>query len=88
MYFPEGLENIPFKSDSHRVAHGGPEAPLGGGVSKEPNDIRHFGYQFYSDFSTENKNRVRAHLQISNQVLLNLKGPCNLRSFFCQKSGT
>ena len=37
----------------------GPEAPLGGGrVSKEPNDIRHFVYQFFSDFSTENQYRV------------------------------
>ena len=27
-------------------------------VSKEPNDIRHVGYQFYSVFSTENESRV------------------------------
>ena len=53
-----------FKSGSHRMTHGGPEGqgPPWGGVSKGPNDIRHFGYQFYSDFSTENKYRVSTYL--------------------------
>ena len=32
MYFPEGLKDSPFKSDSHRVVYGGPgfQDPLGG----------------------------------------------------------
>ena len=29
------------------------------GVSEEPNDIRHVGYQFYSVFRTENEYRVK-----------------------------
>ena len=33
-------------------------------VSKEPNDIRHVGYQFYSDFSTENEYRVNTPLKL------------------------
>jgi hypothetical protein len=35
----------------------GPEAPLVG-VFKEPNDITHVGYQFYSDFRTEKEYRI------------------------------
>ena len=32
-------------------------------VSKESNDIRHVGYQFYSVFSTENESRVDIYLR-------------------------
>ena len=32
-------------------------------VSKEPNDIRHVGYQFYSVFCTENESRVATFLR-------------------------
>jgi hypothetical protein len=42
----------------HRWSLRGPER-----VSGEPNDIRHVGYQLYSDFSTENKYRVKAALK-------------------------
>jgi hypothetical protein len=33
------------------------------GVFKEPNDARHVGYQFYSDFSTEKKYRINTPLK-------------------------
>jgi hypothetical protein len=39
----------------------GPGSPLR--VSKKPNDARHVGYQFYLDFSTENKYRVNTPLK-------------------------
>ena len=39
----------------------GSRGPLGR-VSEEPNDTRNDGYQFCSDFRTENKNRVNAPL--------------------------
>jgi hypothetical protein len=32
-------------------------------VSKEPNDIRHVGYQFYSVFCTENEYKVKTYLK-------------------------
>jgi hypothetical protein len=35
----------------------GSRGPLGG-VFKEPNDITHVGYQFYSDFRTEKEYRI------------------------------
>ena len=48
-----------FESDSHGVAHwGSPEAPLGGFQRTYVMNIRHVGYQFYSDFSSENEYRV------------------------------
>ena len=42
---------------------GDPQGPRQGPLkvqkgSKEPNDIRHVGYQFYSDFRNENEYRV------------------------------
>ena len=39
----------------------GPVAPWQ--VSKEPEDIGHVGYQFYSDFCTENEYRVNNPLK-------------------------
>ena len=39
-------------------------------VSKEPNDTRHVGYQFYSDFSTENKYRVNTQLKLKFWIRL------------------
>ena len=56
------------------MTHGGPEVqgpPWG--VSQKPNDARHVGYQFYSDFSTENKYRVSTPLKF--QIRLPLGGP-------------
>ena len=50
----EGPPGIPSGGPLNR----GPER-----VSGKPNDIRHVGYQFYSDFSTENKYRVKAALK-------------------------
>ena len=38
-------------------------------VSKESNDIRHVGYQFYSVFSTENESRVDTYLKFQIRVL-------------------
>ena len=35
--------------------------------SKEPNDIRHVGNQFYSDFRTENKYRVNPKNKINSK---------------------
>jgi hypothetical protein len=51
---------------------GGTGAPLWE-VSKEPNDARHVGYQFYSHFSTENKYRVNTPLEF--QIRLPPGGP-------------
>ena len=42
-------------------------------VSKEYNDIRHVGYQFYSVFSTENESRVDIYLRF--QIRLTQGGP-------------
>jgi hypothetical protein len=42
-------------------------------VSKEHNDIGHDGYQFYSDFSTENEYRVKTTLEF--QIRLPWGGP-------------
>jgi hypothetical protein len=46
-------------------------------VSGEPNDIRHVGYQFYTDFSTENKYRVKAPLKF--QISLTQGNPWGSR---------
>ena len=62
-----------------RLPHGGPwgsrgpGAPLHWKVSKESNDIRHAGYQFYLDFSTENESRVDIYLRF--QIRLPQGGP-------------
>ena len=42
-------------------------------VSKEFNDMRHVGYQFYSVFSTENESRVDTYLRF--QIKLPQGGP-------------
>ena len=56
------------------MTHGSPEVQgCPWGVSKKPNDARHFGYQFYSDFSTENKYRVNTPLEF--QIRLPPGGP-------------
>jgi hypothetical protein len=61
------------------LAHGGPWAPWLWGVSEEPNDIRHVGYQFYSVFSTENKYRVaiplRFHIRLPHDGPWGSGGP-------------
>jgi hypothetical protein len=60
-----------------RLPWGGPLASPGQGppweVSKEPNDIRHVGYQFYSVFCTENESRVATSLRF--QIRLPWGGP-------------
>ena len=38
-------------------------------VSKESNDIRHVGYQFYSVFSNENESRVDTYLRFQIRLL-------------------
>ena len=43
--------------------HGGSSGPLWG-VSEEPNDISHVGYQFYSNFSSENVYRVNTPMRV------------------------
>ena len=54
-----------------RLPHGGPWGSRGPPweVSKESNDIRHVGYQFYSVFSTENESRVDTYLKFQIRVL-------------------
>ena len=46
-------------------------------VSKESNDIRHVGYQFYSVFSTENESRIDTYLRL--QIRLPQGGPWGSR---------
>ena len=53
------------------MAHGVSGSPWK--VSKESNDIRHVGYQFYSVFSTENESRVDIYLRF--QIRLTQGGP-------------
>ena len=46
-------------------------------VSKESNDMRHVGYQFYSVFSTENESRVDTYIRF--QIRLPQGGPWGSR---------
>ena len=58
---------------------GAPQGPCRGAprlperVHEEPNYVMHVGYQFYSDFSTENEYRVKTTLEF--QIRLPWGGP-------------